>query len=324
VIPASEIDAPRPATAASWDDLLELLQTVRRELILRGEDFTGNWVEPAAHDLKDGRQPGWYYSPASSKAGIAFGNARGPRAWGHVHDGDESCAIALARALLEGLAVESGTVSLGFTGLTVEAEGRVLGSLLGRPGSMVIERYAMVRTLQAIDTEAPTTPPAPIERVPVRAITVDALADLDWRSFRGSTDDLLVGGSVEEYARILNGLLANGLGPFLDVASTALLERTPDRVVGGILTAEVTAREAVFLDIMVDPERRQKGLGRFLVRWAMRALRGLGYEQVRLWVTASNTAALRLYDAEGFRRIATTRIYRWERPSGDPQAQRSR
>jgi ribosomal protein S18 acetylase RimI-like enzyme len=320
----SAVDPPRPATAAPFDDLLELLQTVRRELILRGEDFTGNWVEPAAHDLKEGRQSGWYYPPLSASGGIAFGNTRGARGWGHVHDGNEAGARALAAALREGLATTCGTVSLGFTGLTVEAEGRVLASLLEHPGSMIIERYAMVRALRPDDAAAPTDPPAPLERVPVRDVTVAALADLDWRSFVGSTDDLLVGGSVDEYARILTGLLANGLGPFLDAASTALLERSPDRVVGGILTAEVTAREAVFLDIMVDPERRHRGLGRFLIRWAQRALRGLGYEQVRLWVTASNTAALRLYETEGFRRVATTRIYRWERPSDGPQPQRSR
>jgi ribosomal protein S18 acetylase RimI-like enzyme len=316
--------APRPTTAASTDELLELLQTVRRELVLRGEDFQGSWVEPAAEDLRAGRQPGWYYPPSGASAGIAFGNLRGSRAWGHVHCGSERAAVALARALVEGLAARAATVSLGFTGLTVELEKEVLETLLARPGSVVIERYAMVRTLRSDDTKAPTVPPEPTERVPVRDVTLEALADLDWRSFRGTTDDQLVGGSTDEYARVLTSLLGNGLGLFLDAASTTLVEQNPVRLVGGILTAEVSAREAVFLDIMVDPERRRQGLGRFLVRWAMRALVGLGYGQVRLWVTSTNAAALRLYDAEGFRRVATTRIYRWEGPLAGPQPHRSR
>jgi ribosomal protein S18 acetylase RimI-like enzyme len=323
VTSAPAIESPRPATAASVDELLELVQAVRKELVLRGEDFQGNWVETAAEDLRAGRQPGWFYSPGSPSGGIAFGNLRGTRAWGHVHCADEARTVALAQSLVEGLSGSARSVSVGFTGLTVEAEGRALESLR-RPGSLVIERHAMVRALRPDDTKAPTSPPGGVVRVPIRDVTMEALADLDWRSFQSTTDDLLVGGSVEEYARVLTGLLDNGLGLFLDPASTALLEEGPRRLVGGILTAQVTAREAVFLDIMVDPERRRRGLGRFLVRWAMRSLVGLGYESVRLWVTASNTSALQLYDSEGFRRVQSTRIYRWEAPAVEPQPHRSR
>ena len=321
---APATDAPRPATDASTDDLLELLQMVRKDLALRGEDFPGSWVEPAAVELRAGRQPGWFYSPQSPSGGIAFGNLRGTRAWGHVHCADETRTVALAQSLVEGLSARAGTVSVGFTGLAPVVEERALTSLLRRPGSVVIERHAMVRALRPEDTKAATVPPPGLDRIPIRDVTLEALADLDWRSFQGTTDDLLVGGSAEEYARVLTGLLDNGLGLFLDPASTALVEKAPMRLVGGILTAQVTAREAVFLDIMVDPERRRRGLGRFLVRWAMRALVGLGYEKVRLWVTASNTSALRLYDSEGFRRVMSTRIYRWDGPAVDPHPQRSR
>ncbi|MCI4373182.1 MAG: GNAT family N-acetyltransferase [Thermoplasmata archaeon] len=317
-------ERPRLATAASTDDLLELLQTVRRELVLRGEDFQGSWVEKAAEDLRAGRQPGWFYSPSKGTGGLAFGNVRGSRAWGHVHSTDESDSVQLSLALLDGLGSPATTVNVGFTGLTVDAERRLLSTLTARPGATVIERFCMVRTLRPGDTDAPSVPPAGLERVPARDITLAALADLDWRAFRGSVDDQLVGGDPEEYSRVLTGLLGNALGLFLDAASTALIETEPTRLIGGILTAEVSAREAVFVDIMVDPERRQKGYGRFLLRWALRALVGLGYEKVRLWVTAVNLPAVRFYEAEGFRRVATTSIYRWERPVGEPQPQRSR
>jgi ribosomal protein S18 acetylase RimI-like enzyme len=320
----SDPGGPRPATAASMDDLLELLQTVRRELVLRGEDFQGSWVETAANDLREGRQPGWYYPPSSARAGIAFGNLRGTRAWGHVHSAHRESAVLLAGALEEGLALQASSVSLGFTGLTVESESAVLAQLRERPGSVVIERYAMVRPLQGDDTRAPTDAPANLERMPVRDLTIAALSDLDYRAFRGTVDDQLVGGAVEEYARVLTGILDNGLGLFLDLASTGLIARDPVRLVAGILTSEVSSREAVFVDIMVDPTWRRRGIARFLVRWAMRALVGLGYQQVRLWVTASNTAALQFYESEGFRRVTTTRIYRWERTGQAPQPQRSR
>ncbi|MGA8274760.1 MAG: GNAT family N-acetyltransferase [Thermoplasmata archaeon] len=319
-----EAETPRPATAASTDDLLELLQSVRRELVLRGEDFQGSWVEKAAEDLRAGRQPGWYYPPANGRGGVSFGNVRGSRAWGHVHSADEEDAVRLSVALLDGLGSRAGAINLGFTGLTVDAEHRLLATLARRPGATVIERYCMARTLRPADTEAPAGPPQGLERVPARDITLAALADLDWRAFRGSVDDQLVGGDPEEYSRVLTGLLGNALGLFLDAASAALIETDPTRLVGGILTAEVSAHEAVFVDIMVEPDRRRRGYARYLLRWALRALVGLGYEKVRLWVTASNVPAVKFYESEGFRRVATTSIYRWERPAEVPQPQRSR
>jgi ribosomal protein S18 acetylase RimI-like enzyme len=317
-------EAPRPATSARPDELLELLQTVRRELTLRGEDFQGSWVEPVAEELHTGRQPGWFFPLAGGRGGIAFGNVREGRAWGHVHSTAEGEALLLAEGLLDSLGPEVHSASLGFTGLTVDAEHRLLSTLAHRAGASVIERYCMVRALRPTDAEAPSHPPPGLERVPVRDVTLAALADLDWKAFRGSVDDRLVGGSPEEYARVLSGLLGNSLGLFLDAASTALVEKEPLRLVGGILTAEITSHEAVFVDIMVDPERRRRGLARFLLHWALRALVGLGYEKVRLWVTASNTPAVRFYEADGFRRIAATSIYRWERSDEGPQPQRSR
>jgi len=261
---------------------------------------------------------------AGGPGGIAFGNVREGRAWGHVHSGDEQEALRLAEALLDALRPEVGSATIGFTGLTVDAEHRLLSVLARRTGASVIERYCMVRVLRPADAEASSHPPPGLERVPVRDVTLAALADLDWKAFHGSVDDRLVGGSPQEYTRVLSGLLGNSLGLFLDAASTALVEQEPLRLVGGILTAEITSREAVFVDIMVDPERRRRGLGRFLLHWALRALIGLGYEKVRLWVTASNVPAVQFYETEGFRRIAATSIYRWERSDKAPQPQRSR
>jgi ribosomal protein S18 acetylase RimI-like enzyme len=321
---AAELPPPRAATAAPPGDLLELLQGVRRELRQRGEDFRGEWVERAAHDLHAGRQPGWYYPPVGRSGGIAFGSIRERRAWGHVHSEDEGGSRRLARALRDGLAQEAATVSIGFTGLPADSERRVLSDLAATPGGQVIERQAMSRVLGPEDANGPVDPPEALVRYPVRDVTLEALTDLDWRAFQGSVDDALVGGAPAEYRRVLSGLLENGLGPFLDAASATLAETEPLRLVGAILTAEVSAREAVFLDLMVDPERRRRGYARFLLRWALRALVGLGYASVRLWVTSSNTPALRLYQAEGFRRIASSTIYRWEEAVAGPQPHEAR
>jgi ribosomal protein S18 acetylase RimI-like enzyme len=324
VTPALGPTSPREATAGSTDELLELLQSVRRDVSLREEDPSGGWVERSVEELRDGRKPGWYYPPSEGGGGIAFATVRGSRAWGHVHSLEEGRSRSLATALLDGLGEDIGAISLGFTGLPIEVERRLATSLSSRPGGTVIERYAMDRALRADDTKVGGEPPEGLRRVAVRDVTLAALADLDWRAFRGSVDDLMVGGSPEEYVRMITSLLENGQGRFLDNASTVLIASEPDRLIGAVLTSEITSREAIFLDLMVDPEQRGRGYGRFLLRWAFRSLRGLGYEKVRLWVTATNTTALRLYDEEGFGRVATTIIYRWDRPLGDPQAQRSR
>ncbi len=166
--------------------------------------------------------------------------------------------------------------------------------------------------------------PAGVRLLPVRDATLEALADLDARAFQGTVDDLVVGGSVAHYADMMRGLLDSQMGRFLDEASTLLLQPDPLRLVGGVLCAETSPREAVIQDLMVEPERRGHGEGRFLLRWGLRALHALGYATATLWVTEANRSALRLYETEGFLRTASTVIFHWGRPDGVPQPQTSR
>jgi GNAT superfamily N-acetyltransferase len=320
------VDPPRPAARGSQTDLLELLQEVRRELGKREEAPSGAWVESTTGGLRAGTQPGWLYPPSDGGGGIGFATLRGRRLWGHVHSNATEArgerAFRLGEAILEGAAPEVATI--GFTGLSEAEERSVVERLAQRPGSTVIERFAMERELGPEDDVRAAEPPAGLRRVPIREVTLDALADLDWRAFRGSVDDLMVGGSVAEYHRILSGLLTNNLGRFLDEASTVLVDTEATRLIAGVLTSEVTARQALFLDLMVDPEERRHGVGRFLIGWSFRALRALGYARVRLWVTAANAAAVRLYETEGFSRVGTTTLYRWDGGGAAPQAQASR
>jgi ribosomal protein S18 acetylase RimI-like enzyme len=58
--------------------------------------------------------------------------------------------------------------------------------------------------------------------------------------------------------------------------------------------------EAELLRIAVTPEARGQGLGRKLLRESSEALRGLGISELHLEVRVSNTAARRLYEAEGW------------------------
>jgi ribosomal protein S18 acetylase RimI-like enzyme len=319
---------PRRAEGAPRDELEEILYDVRRELLRREESPAGDWVESTAIDLRSGAKIG-FYVPTAEGGGLAFWTRRGPEGYGHVHAGHgaDPGAVAeqLARTMLDALPPDVRSIDVGFTGLPPEEEPRVLSALARRPGSSTIQREAMERRITTADAEADVRVPPGLRVVPIREVTLDALADLDWRAFRGTLDERLIGARVEEYRHVLASILEGSLGRFLDEASTALVtEGTAPRLVGALLTCEQTARRAIFVDLMVDPELRRRGYGRFLLAWGLRALRALGHEQVRLWVTVANQPARGLYEVFGFRPTAGATIYRWERPGSEPQPQAGR
>jgi ribosomal protein S18 acetylase RimI-like enzyme len=320
-------EPPRPTTAAPLDELLEIIQSLRHALLRREETVAGDWVEDSTADLRSGRKTGWYY-PVAEGAGIGFYARRGPDAFGHVHVVADATAVEratrLATTLLDALPPDITAIDLGFTGLTPEEERQVTARLATRPGSTSIERDRMERELGPRDAEAPAGLKEGLVLVPVRSVTVEALAELDRKSFRGTQDELLVGRTVADYARVIQSILDDRLGRFLDEASTALLSEDPPRLIGALLSAEQSPQKAVFVEFIVDPADRGQGHGRFLFRWGLRALWALGYSSVRLWVTSTNHPARRLYESFGMRVTASATIYRWERPGSDPQPHSAR
>ncbi len=316
------MDVPRAAAEARAADLEELLQMVRRDLLLREEAPSGDWIEASVRELRSGERPGWYL-PLAGGGGIAFYRCRGSHAFGHVHVGPgvtgTDRAVRLATTLLDALPGTLASVDLGFTGLAGDAEREAVGRLARRVGSTVIERVSMERPLSAADAAPLPELPKGTIGVPVQDVTVEALADLDLRAFRGTTDELLLGGGADDYRRSIEALVGGQLGRFLDDASLALVEPDPARLVAALLTSERNIRRAIFLDLMTDPERRRRGLARYLLRWGFRALWALGYQSVRLWVTLANAPARALYDDLGFVAGPRATIYRWDRVSRSAQ-----
>lgn len=321
------MEAPRPAREAPAEQLLELVHLVQRELLLREEAPAGSWVEATAIDLRRGEKVGWYY-PTDSGGGLAFRSDRGSTSYAHVHVESSpdalARAVALSETLLDALPPSVMSVSVGFTGLLADQEDALLTRLASRTGSTVIRRFAMERALTSRDGEGLVPAPDALALVPIRDITLDALAELDRRAFQGTMDELLIGPDISEYRRMLSALISGELGRFLDEASTALYRPEPPTLVGAILTCEKSARRAVFLDFMVDPTLRGRGYGAYLLRWGLRALWALGYERARLWVSATNHTARRLYDSVGFAVTHTAAIYRWDRVPRDAQAHSDR
>lgn len=307
------MDDPSPATGARLDDLIEIVQGVRRALLDRDESPAGDWVERTAGALHAGTTRGWYY-PLATGAGVAFYTTSGPEAYGHVHVVEPADAAGraerLTAILVDDLPATVRSVNIGFTGLSPAHEVELLGRLASRPGSMVIERMAMERSLGVEDGRPPGPVPSGLALVPIRAVTVDALADLDYRSVRDTVDALLIGDRPEEYRRVTAALIDGSLGRFLDEASTALYQPDPPKLVGAILSAERSPRKGLFVSFMIDPDFRRQGYGRFLFRWGLRALWALGYERVHLWVTSANEPARDLYTEFRFEPTVRSIIYR--------------
>lgn len=314
-------EAAHPAAEVPVSALLEVVQELRRALLARGEFLPPAWVEEASRDLHDGRIPGWCVGPRSGPTGVAFYSLRPHRAYGHLHvepgPAAPERAESLAAALLGALPPAIGRMDIGSTGLSDEEEARLGSALAARPGMSAVRRFALERAARPESPDVPVPVPPGIRLRPIREIPLDTLATLDWNSFRGTADESLVADSPEEDRRILEEILAGELGRFLEEASTGLADEG-GRFLGFVLAAEQSPRRAVLLDLVVHPAWRRRGLGEFLLRWAMRALFALGYEDVRLWVTAANDSARRLYDRSGFRPTLAATIYRFERPRADP------
>ncbi|HUI38722.1 MAG TPA: GNAT family N-acetyltransferase, partial [Thermoplasmata archaeon] len=323
----AEPELPRPARDAPSDELLLLTHHLRQELTRRGEFITPAWVEEAARDLKSGELPGWWLSEKDGAPGIALYSARNGRVYAHAHlepgPGGPERLRRLVCTLVASLPSSIRRADIGLSGLSESAEAEVCQELVGELGGQTVVRRCLERPVGASDGAVPF--PIPGSRlVPVRSIPLDLLAELDWRGFQGTPDEALVAESLEEDRRGLRELLDNRLGRFLDEASFAYVS-PDDQLLGCVLVAEQNPRRAIVLDIVVDPAARRRGVGRFLLRTALRAVRALGFEGMRLWVTETNAPANGLYGELGFEPSTVARIYRWfpgDRAPAHPQTDR--
>lgn len=95
-------------------------------------------------------------------------------------------------------------------------------------------------------------------------------------------------------------------GNFRDALAAGYAARVAERehriVAYGVLMP--APGEAQILNLSVVPDARREGLGRALLRQFIDDARRLNAEQVFLEVRASNVAAIRLYESEGFEPVA--------------------
>lgn len=83
------------------------------------------------------------------------------------------------------------------------------------------------------------------------------------------------------------------------------------KVKGSIAIVRYTRREAQLRWLLLHPDIRGRGIGRYLVEEAVRFCREWRYEKVFLWTVKTLKAAATLYKSEGFKMSAekTTEIW---------------
>jgi ribosomal protein S18 acetylase RimI-like enzyme len=94
-----------------------------------------------------------------------------------------------------------------------------------------------------------------------------------------------------------------GCGTFFRQGSFAAFDPRTNSIGGIVLTSFVADQVGHITQLCVNPQMQGKGLGYELLREAVNALRIYGARRVSLTVTASNAAAVRLYQRCGFREV---------------------
>jgi [ribosomal protein S18]-alanine N-acetyltransferase len=124
--------------------------------------------------------------------------------------------------------------------------------------------------------------------------------ELAWRPLREA--DLAYVAALEAQIHALPWTMGNFHDAIAAGYSAQVGERECRIVVYGVLM--LMPGEAQILNLSVVPDSRRVGLGRALLRRFIDAARCLGAEQIFLEVRASNVAAIRLYETDGFAPVA--------------------
>ena len=77
------------------------------------------------------------------------------------------------------------------------------------------------------------------------------------------------------------------------------------RMAGAVLVVDVGGETAQLRLLHVEPEARGLGIGRALVDECVAFARSAGYARIRLWTHSVLLSARRIYEAAGFRLVAS-------------------
>lgn len=112
------------------------------------------------------------------------------------------------------------------------------------------------------------------------------------------------GGRPEEWVEYVTHLVGTGAVGAVIPSACLVVEGTPNRMAGVVLTTRLAPTTAHIAQIAVDVDARKAGAGQSLIAAAVEAGRAAGCDRLTLLVSASNGPARRLYIRMGFDRAA--------------------
>jgi ribosomal protein S18 acetylase RimI-like enzyme len=111
---------------------------------------------------------------------------------------------------------------------------------------------------------------------------------------------------------LMNIVQYPGCGAFFSGGSFAASGAKDHLLCGVCLASRVAPASGHITQVCVAPSRQGTGLGYELLRRSLMALAAHGCRTVSLTVTASNFAAIRLYERMGFRKVRDFSAYVWD------------
>ena len=168
------------------------------------------------------------------------------------------------------------------------------------------ERYQM---RYEIGREPPPPADPAIHMLPWRDDLVRSHAWVKHRAFCNEIDAIVFPclGQSDGCLKLMNDI--RGRSNFVPEATVLAAVRCPEtgafQPVGTIQGLRTNADDGAIQNVGIVPAYRGRGVGGALLRAAIAGFAAVGCRRVHLEVTTQNTAAIRLYERVGFRRVAT-------------------
>lgn len=179
-------------------------------------------------------------------------------------------------------------------------------ALLAVMGLTYFKRYKMEIRLASLELDERPLAEG-IELLPWAPELLNEHATVKWESFRSEIDAHVFPclGEREGCIRLMREIASR---PNFVPEATWLAchhSATTWQPCGTVQGLMISPREGAIQNLGVQPEYRDRGIGRALLAAALKGFRAVGCTHAQLEVTVQNTSAVRLYERMGFRRVET-------------------
>ncbi|WP_181833839.1 GNAT family N-acetyltransferase [Acidipropionibacterium virtanenii] len=117
-------------------------------------------------------------------------------------------------------------------------------------------------------------------------------------AYRGTPDD--EGETLEDTVEVIRSTMDGGFGRWLAEASFLAFDVGTGAPIGAILIAREHDGTPFIAFVFIHPGKTGNGVASALISHVCRVLSEAGMPELRLWVSAANKRALRLYRHLGF------------------------